>query len=66
MKAKFNCYYERDDKGIYMEVDTESYKNLVGITFFTDFKTNGEVCLEGAEINQLIEILQKKLTEITS
>ncbi|KON87444.1 hypothetical protein AF332_11805 [Sporosarcina globispora] len=61
MKAKFNCYYERDEKGIYMEVDTESYTNLVGFTFCVDFKAEGEVCLEEKEIESLIEILQAKL-----
>lgn len=64
MKGKFNCYYERDDKGVYMEVDNESYRNLVGFTFFIDFKTQGEVCLDKESTERLIEILQRKLNEI--
>jgi hypothetical protein len=61
MKANFHCYYERDEKGIFMEVDTESYTSLVSFTFLADFKVQGEVCLEKEDVEKLIEILQDKL-----
>lgn len=61
MKENFPCHYERDEKGIYMEVDTDHYEDLVGITFYVNSNVEGEVCLDKEQTEKLIEMLQESL-----
>lgn len=58
--TSFACQLERDEKGIYFEVDADCYEDLVSFTFYNDFKVAGEVCVNEQQAKTLMGQLQKK------
>lgn len=56
LKNRFDCVFENDYKGIFMEVkDNQTH---VSFSFYERFQVEGEVCLREQELDELIELLQ--------
>jgi hypothetical protein len=62
LDIKFDCCYENEHEGIYLEVEQGS--ECVELTFFKDFNPDGSVCLRRDDVERLIKVLQENLKNI--
>lgn len=57
LNNRFDCVFENDYKGIFMEVNDN--QTHVAFSFYNRFEIEGEVCLREKELDSLINLLQE-------